>query len=162
MPWRPFDKMITPSSDESWTWQCENKFPSDTRTGRRILEEVLKELELRRWSERDIFCVHLAVYEALINAIVHGNHEDPAKMVHFVCRISPSLIRVEITDEGPGFTPDLLPDPTDDSFLNKPGGRGVFLMRAFMSRVSFNPPGNHVILERDRTDSLQQCPVCGR
>ncbi|MGD0516003.1 MAG: ATP-binding protein [Thermoguttaceae bacterium] len=145
-----------PTSEELWTWQCENIFPSDMRTGRRILEEVLRELELQHWNNRDIFCVHLAVYEALINAVVHGNREDLGKTVHFVCRLSPRRVHVEITDEGPGFAPDLLPDPTDDAFLDKPGGRGVLLMRAFMSRVSFNPTGNHVILERDRSDAPRE------
>ncbi len=151
-----------PTSHEPWTWQCENIFPSDTRTGRRILEEVLKELEVQHWTHRDIFCVHLAVYEALINAIVHGNHEDHSKKVHFVCRVSPHLVRVEITDEGPGFAPDSLPDPTDDAFLDQPCGRGVLLMRAFMSRVSFNPQGNHVVLERDRSEPSRQKMVSGR
>ena len=76
--------------------------------------------------------------------------------MHFVCRLSPHQVHVEITDEGPGFAPDSLPDPTDDAFLERPGGRGVLLMRAFMSRVSFNPSGNHVILERDRTEAARQ------
>jgi len=145
-----------PASDDTWTWQCEEIFPSDTRTGRRILDEVLKELELQHWTQRDIFCVHLAVYEALINAIVHGNDENLSKKVHFICRLSPRCVRVEITDEGPGFVPDALPDPTDDDFLECPGGRGVLLMRAFMSRVFFTPPGNHVVLERDRSDAPRE------
>lgn len=145
-----------PASDDLWTWQCENKFPSDTRTGRRILDELLRELEIQHWTERDIFCVHLAVYEALINAIVHGNREDPGKKVHFLCRLSPRRVHVEITDEGPGFTPDSLPNPTNDAFLEIPGGRGVLLMRAFMSRVFFNPTGNQVIMERDRSDAPRE------
>jgi len=139
-----------PTSDKPWTWQCEKQFASDTRIGRRILEDVLKEMERQHWNQHDIFCVHLAVYEALINAIVHGNRGDLGKQVHFVCGISPQRVRVEITDEGPGFAPDSLPDPTDDEHLCRPGGRGVLLMRAFMSRVTFNPYGNHVTMERDR------------
>jgi serine/threonine-protein kinase RsbW len=151
-----------PTSQEYWTWQCEDKFPSDTLIGRRILEDVLRELEQQHWTQRDIFCIHLAVYEALINAIVHGNGEDLSKKVHFVCRLSPHRIHVEITDEGPGFAPESLPDPTDDAFLDRPGGRGVLLMRAFMSRVSFNPTGNHVILERDRSETNWQKVDTGR
>ncbi len=146
--------MILPTfmstSDESWTWQCEKQFASDTCAGRRVLEDVLKELEVQHWNQHDIFCVHLAAYEALINAIVHGNGEDRSKKVHFICRISPRRVQVEITDEGSGFNPQALPDPTDDAHIHCPGGRGVLLMRAFMSRVSFNPRGNHVTLERDR------------
>jgi serine/threonine-protein kinase RsbW len=148
--------MFMSTSDEPWTWQCDNNFPSDTHQGRRLLDEVLQALELQHWNQHEIFCVHLAVYEALINAIVHGNREDAMKKVHFVCRISPRRVRVEITDEGPGFTPDSLPDPTDAEHLERPGGRGVLLMRAFMSRVSFNPRGNHVILERDRLEGTRR------
>jgi serine/threonine-protein kinase RsbW len=151
-----------PTSHEVWTWQCDEKFPSDARTGRRILEEMLRELKRQHWCDHDIFCVHLAVYEALINAIVHGNQEDPAKKVNFICRISQRMVHVEITDEGTGFVPDSLPDPTDDAFLDKPGGRGVLLMRAFMTRVSFNPRGNHVILERDRVEAARQQTVGSR
>jgi serine/threonine-protein kinase RsbW len=139
-----------PMSPEPWTWQCDKQFPSDTRAGRRILEEVLKVLEVQHWNQHDIFCVHLAAYEALINAIVHGNQEDNRKKVHFICRISPRRVHMEIADEGPGFDPASLPDPTDDEHIHHPGGRGVLLMRAFMSRVAFNPRGNQVILERDR------------
>jgi serine/threonine-protein kinase RsbW len=152
---------VMPTSQEPWTWQRDEVFPSDTRTGRQVLEQLLRELEAEHWTEHDIFCVHLAVYEALINAIVHGNEEDRSKKVHFVCRVSPQLVRVEITDEGSGFCPELLPDPTDDAFLDRPCGRGVLLMRAFMSRVSFNPRGNHVVLERDRSETPRQKKASG-
>ena len=70
--------------------------------------------------------------------------------MRFLCRVSPKRIRVEITDEGPGFDPDSLPDPTTPNHLGCPGGRGVLLMRAFMSRVEFRNHGNHVVLEKVR------------
>jgi len=124
--------MPMPTSDYSWTWKCENTFPSDTRICRRVLDDLLRRLEFDNWTQRDIFCVHLAVYEALINAIVHGNHEDANKQVHFFCGLTPETVHVEIGDEGPGFLPEELPNPTDDEFLERPCGRGVLLMRAFM------------------------------
>ena len=115
--------------------------------------ELLHELEARHWSRNDRFCIQLAVHEALINAIEHGNCGDHEKNIHVVAQISPRIFRVEITDQGPGFDPQSLPDPTDCAHLECSGGRGVLLMRAFMSRVFFNPPGNHVVLERDRSDA---------
>ena len=139
-----------PTSDENWTWQCDEVLPNDPVVGRRLLGQLLRRLEALHWSRRDIFGVHLAVDEALVNAIRHGNALDAAKHVRFCCWLSPQKIRVEIIDEGPGFDPDSLPDPTDPAHLNCPGGRGVLLMRAFMSRVEFQDHGNHVVLEKER------------
>jgi serine/threonine-protein kinase RsbW len=139
------------TSNPAGTWKCEHVIPSDAHQGRHVLEELLHELETRHWNRRDIFCIHLAVHEALINAIRHGNHDDPKKNVRVAAQIEPCNFRVEITDQGSGFDPLSLPDPTDCAHLECSGGRGVLLMRAFMSRVSYPPPGNRVILEKDRS-----------
>jgi serine/threonine-protein kinase RsbW len=139
-----------PTSDDNWTWRCDQVIENDPVVGRRLLDEVLQHLEALEWARRDIFGVHLAVDEALVNAILHGNALDATKHVHFCCWLSPQKVRVEITDEGPGFNPDSLPDPTDVAYLNRPGGRGVMLMRAFMSRIEFQDRGNHVVLEKVR------------
>jgi serine/threonine-protein kinase RsbW len=142
-----------PTSDNNWTWQCDQVIPSDTVVGRRLLDELLRQLELHEWGRRDIFGIHLAVDEALVNAILHGNAMAADKHVHFICKISPRKVHVEITDEGPGFNPDCLPDCTDTEHIGCPGGRGVLLMRAFMSHVEFCERGNHVILEKERMES---------
>jgi serine/threonine-protein kinase RsbW len=139
-----------PTSHEKWTWHCNEVIPNDTAVGRRLLDQVLEQLETLHWTRRDIFGVHLAVDEALVNAILHGNALDHSKRVHFCCWLSPRKVRVEITDEGPGFDPNNLPDPTDAEHLDRPGGRGVMLMRAFMSHVEFHDHGNHVVLEKVR------------
>ncbi|MHC4176777.1 MAG: ATP-binding protein, partial [Planctomycetota bacterium] len=120
-------------SEEQWIWQRDHVIPSDTEAGRRVLNEVLQELEARHWCHRDVFAVHLAMEEALVNAITHGNRLDPEKQVRISCRMSPELIRVEIIDEGPGFDHTTLPNPTDPDRLECPCGRGVLLMKAFMS-----------------------------
>jgi serine/threonine-protein kinase RsbW len=137
-------------SQEQWIWRRDHVIPSDTAAGRRVLSEVLRQLELRRWCPRDIFAVHLAMEEALVNAITHGNRLDPDKHVRISCRMSPELIRVEISDEGPGFDPTTVPNPTDPDRLECPSGRGVLLMKAFMSRVEWGGSGNRVLLERKR------------
>ena len=137
-------------SEEQWIWRRDHVIESDTAAGRRVLDEVLQELQARHWCQRDVFAVHLAMEEALVNAIIHGNRLARDKHVRISCRMSPELIRVEISDEGPGFDPDALPDPTDPDRLGCPGGRGVLLMKAFMSRVEWGGSGNHVLLEKDR------------
>ena len=141
---------MMPASDEQWTWQCDQVIPSNTAVGRQLLDDVLRQLETLDWGRRDIFGVHLAVDEALVNAILHGNASDERKHVRFCCRISPRKIRVEIADEGPGFDPESLPDPTTPAHLGCPGGRGVLLMRAFMGHVEFLGRGNHVVLQKER------------
>ena len=65
-------------------------------------------------------------------------------------RLTPEEIEVVIRDEGPGFDPSKLPDPTDPKNVDRPCGRGVMLMRAFMDEVLYNSQGNEVTLRRNR------------
>jgi serine/threonine-protein kinase RsbW len=136
---------------EQWTWRCDRMIPSDTAAGRDILDEIIERLETEHWQQDDIFGVHLAVEEALVNAILHGNRLDSRKNIHVVCQLSPERIRVEIADQGNGFDPDSLPDPTCPERLHSPCGRGVMLMKAFMTRVEYNEQGNRVVLEKARS-----------
>ena len=137
-------------SDNRWIWRCDRVIPSNMEAGRRILVELLRQLETAGWSRRDIFAVHLAMEESLVNAIRHGNRLDPAKRVSIQCRMALDLVRIEITDEGPGFDPNAIPDPTLPERLDVPGGRGLLLMRTFMSRVEFHDCGRRILLERRR------------
>jgi serine/threonine-protein kinase RsbW len=136
--------------DEPWIWHCEHHIPSKTGAGRRILNEILKQLEKHHWQEHDIFGVHLAIEEALVNAIKHGNRLDQHKRVHVVCHVAPDRVRVEITDEGQGFDFTQVPDPTDPSNLESPCGRGIMLMKSFMNRVEFDESGSRVVMEKQR------------
>ncbi len=135
---------------DRWVWLYDRVIASDTKAARQVLDEMLAQLEAQHWQQRDIFAVHLATEEALVNAICHGNESDVAKNVHVVCRLSGDRIRIEIGDEGGGFDPAALPDPTEGDQLHVPCGRGVMLMKAFMSRVEFNEHGNVVVMEKDR------------
>jgi serine/threonine-protein kinase RsbW len=141
---------------DPWLWRYDRVIASDPSVARQVLDELLAQLESRQWQQREIFAVHLAVEEALVNAIQHGNGCDERKYIHVVCLLSSDRIRIEITDEGRGFDPSNLPDPTCDDHLHTPCGRGVMLMRAFMSRVEFNARGNGVIMEKER-DQAEDC-----
>lgn len=136
-----------------WIWRSERAIPSDLTAARKALDEVLGELRTHRWDPRDVFAVHLAVHEALTNAIFHGNDSMADKQVHVACRLSKDRVQVIITDEGKGFDPADVPNPTDPEYVGVPGGRGVLLMKAFMSRVDFNRRGNRVVLEKVREKS---------
>jgi serine/threonine-protein kinase RsbW len=99
---------------------------------------------------RDVFGMRLALEEAIVNAIKHGNKMDPQKTVSIKCEIDSNRICVQIEDQGPGFSPTDVPDPTSEENLEKPGGRGIMLMKAFMTKVRYNACGNQVTLEKDR------------
>ena len=133
-----------------WLWRCDRVIASDPALARQVLDEMLGQLEVQHWQQRDIFAVHLATEEALVNAIHHGNGSDARKHVHVVCLLGGDRIRIEISDEGRGFDSAALPDPTCDDRLYAPSGRGVMLMKAFMSRVEFNARGNTVTMEKER------------
>lgn len=107
-------------------------------------EAVLRTIERQPFREDDLFAMKLALEEALVNAIRHGNGSDPTKNVTIKYHISPLKVVIGIGDEGQGFRPDLLPDPTLDENLDKPHGRGVMLMKAYMTQVCFNDRGNEV------------------
>lgn len=116
-----------------------------------------------------------AFEEALLNALYHGNLEVSSdlkeidhtafyklvderriaspwreRQIHISVRLTPEEIEVVIRDEGPGFDPSKLPDPTDPKNVHRPCGRGVMLMRAFMDEVLYNGQGNEVTLRRNR------------
>jgi len=138
-------------SDTQSIWRSDHVIPSRPEASRHVQEELLEQLARLEWAEHDVFSVRLAMEEALINAIKHGNHYDPAKTVEVTCQIFPDRIRIEISDQGKGFDLAAVPDPTDPDNLESPCGRGIMLMRSFMSRVEFSETGNRVLLERERT-----------
>jgi serine/threonine-protein kinase RsbW len=131
-------------------WQRTFDLPSDRGASRAVMDVLLEQLGTHDWDPSDIFAIHLAVEEALVNAITHGNKLDSAKKVHVDCHVSRDHVRVEITDEGQGFDPASVPDCTLEERLEAPSGRGVMLMRSFMTRITYNAKGNSVVLEKSR------------
>jgi serine/threonine-protein kinase RsbW len=140
--------------ESSWIWSCEHCLPNNYEAGRAVWVEMFAQLEEVGWQKKDIFGLHLAFEEALVNAIKHGNGGDPEKRVRLHCYISDKQVRIIISDEGPGFDYTDLPDPTDSAHRQEPHGRGVLLMRKFMDRVEFNARGNRVTLEKNRPIGL--------
>lgn len=97
-------------------------------------ERVAEEMSFSKEEKDDIA---ISVTEVVNNAIIHGNLADPKKIVHIVfCREEDSLI-VKIRDEGDGFNPDDLPDPTSTDNLLKLKGRGIFIIRQLMDDVTY-------------------------
>ena len=132
---------MNPSSD-----LVQATIPSDTAEARRIQDEIEQHLVARRASDQEIFSIRLALEEALVNAIKHGNQMDRSKVVQVSYRFGADRFEVLITDEGTGFDPNDVPDPTAAENLERPCGRGLMLMRYYMNEVTFSPRGNSVRL----------------
>ena len=90
--------------------------------------------------------IMISVTECISNAIVHGNQNDPQKMVHLELQTTPGLLLCVIEDEGNGFDFSSLPDPTEPENIEKTGGRGIFLMRSLCDEVKFEREGRRSLL----------------
>ena len=144
----PEPATMKPSRDPGNAPFTDVTIPSDTAEARRIQDEIEQLLQARRASDQEIFSVRLALEEALVNAIKHGNQMDRSRKVHVCYRFLPDRFEVRITDEGPGFDPSDVPDPTAVENLERPCGRGLMLMRHYMSEVRYNDRGNAVVMSK--------------
>jgi len=135
----------------SLDWKFENRFPSEPDICARIVEILLDRLEHSSWNNKDTFGIHMAMEEAIMNAIHHGNQCCNHKEVHVLIEISSFHFYSRITDQGCGFNPNELPDPTDLENLEKDSGRGVMLMKSFVDEVVYNEIGNSVELKKKKS-----------
>jgi serine/threonine-protein kinase RsbW len=124
--------------------------PSDPVEVHRVQDQIEAALKAHNYTEHDIFSIRLAVEEALVNAIKHGNRMDKSKKVQISYRIHTEHFEVVIADEGTGFNPTDVPDPTAEENLERPCGRGLMLMRHYMNEVSFGGGGNSVHMRKLR------------
>ena len=99
--------------------------PSTAIAVEQLCGRIVAELAAAGFAEDDLFAIHLSLEEALLNAARHGNGLDPQKAIHVRWHIDSEQFEIEIADEGQGFVPDDLPDPTQEENLYKFGGRGV-------------------------------------
>ncbi|MFZ2324986.1 MAG: ATP-binding protein [Ignavibacteriaceae bacterium] len=91
----------------------------------------------------------LSVTEATTNAIIHGNKNNSLKLVRIFVTVENSVLTIKIKDEGHGFDPSKVPDPTNPENLLKDSGRGLYLMRVYMDEMKINvtPEGTETILK---------------
>jgi serine/threonine-protein kinase RsbW len=115
-----------------------------------LLDKLAAELCAAGCTAKEIFAISLAVDEALVNSIHHGHHDDPSKQVQVRYLIRPDHVHVMIEDQGQGFNPDMVPDPLAPENLERFTGRGVFLMRHYMTWVHFNEQGNRIMMCKER------------
>ncbi len=128
--------------------------PSKLEACKSIVGRIAAESHDKGYNETERFAVHVALDEALSNAIRHGNRGDEAKTITVDCSIGDDAIRLSVSDEGHGFDPRSVADPTVDENLERPDGRGLFLMKTYMDHVFFNAAGNCVILVKHKNTYL--------
>jgi serine/threonine-protein kinase RsbW len=116
----------------------------------RLQDDVERELVFYQFATAEIFSIKLAVQEALVNAIKHGNGMDPNKRIFIRYRICSERFDIHIVDEGRGFNPDEVPNAVAEENWERPGGRGLLLMRHYMTAVVFHVPGNRLSMSMVR------------
>lgn len=122
--------------------------PSDFQAAKPVQDGLLALLAELNYHEPAVFAVKLALEEAVTNAIRHGNRSDPSRRIRVGWRADAREVLFTVADEGSGFNPEQVPDPTLSENLELPNGRGLMLMKAFMSQVVYNQAGNQVWLLR--------------
>jgi len=167
-------------SGEAFDMGSDNRslaFVLDNNVGQiRTLIETL-DANLPEWAEQDSIRISMALEEALCNAICHGNLEVDSQLkecedcsayenkirerkdaepfcerrVRVHAEFTEEMLRFQIDDDGPGFNPQTLPDPTTAENLLKPSGRGLLLIRSFMDEVHHNQTGNRITLVKNRS-----------
>lgn len=116
-----------------------------------VIDTLIQEMQQQGFSEKEIFGMRLSLEEAIVNSIKHGHKYDHSKQVTVDSKWDDGVFTVRIEDQGEGFNPDEVPDPLDN--LEKPSGRGVFLMRHY-TNVAYNTIGNCVTLSKVKKRSL--------
>lgn len=123
---------------------------SDPAEARQVQQQIESALKAHQYCEHDIFAIKLAIEEALVNAIKHGNQMDRSKKVQISYHIRDEDFHIVIMDEGRGFDPGDIPDPTCPENVERCCGRGLLLMRHYMNEVSFSCQGNSVRMRKLR------------
>ncbi len=147
------------ASSDTLDWSEQIVIASTCEDAQRVIGRILDELRQAGWHQDDIFAVHLALEESLSNAIKHGNRGDPRKKVTISYRLYPHKIDLQVADEGQGFDPAAVPDPTLPENINSTSGRGLCLIRGFMDRVLFKEGGRVIWMERCRHHGTTEGPV---
>lgn len=133
--------------------------PSDFGASRDVQKQILDKVARCGFNSQSIFAIKLALEEAMINAIKHGNKLDPAKHVHVSYQVTPQQAEITVEDEGPGFDRHCVPDPTADENIEKCSGRGILLMEAYMNSVEFGSGGRRVrMIKKNEEQALSHPP----
>jgi serine/threonine-protein kinase RsbW len=118
--------------------------PNDVVQAKVVADLILAKVDDAPYDLDTAFAIKLSLEEALTNAIKHGNRNDPTKSVTIWHCVRHDCVVLGVADEGGGFHPDSVPDPTADENLERTCGRGLFLIKRYMTQIVHKPPGNEV------------------
>jgi len=121
--------------------ELEHSLPSEVAAISPFVDKLMRLIRKCGYADEGESDVEVALREALANAIIHGNHENPGKHVHVRCCCEPSEISIAVKDEGRGFDVDTIADPTARENQGSIHGRGIYLMKALMDEVRFEDGG---------------------
>ncbi len=115
-----------------------------------VQESVLELMHKFEYSDHDLFSVRVALEEALANALLHGHQGEATDVIEVSWTVTSECVQIEVVDQGRGYDPEAIPDPTATENLTLPSGRGLAMIRAFMTEVHVNELGNHLKMVRRR------------
>ena len=133
-----------------------NTLPSDVDIISPFVDQLMRFITRFRGADENNLEIELALREALVNAVVHGNHNDPRKRVYVNCRCTTDgQVSITVEDEGNGFGHDAVPDPTSPDNRQRTHGRGIYLIRTLMDEVDFEQGGSVVHMRKMATASSE-------
>jgi serine/threonine-protein kinase RsbW len=139
--------------------ELRQSFPSQLDAVSPSVAQVMRFIATVRSPDGSEADIETALHEAICNAVVHGNAEDPDKGIYVSCRCSiDGEISITVRDEGQGFDSRAVPDPTTSENRLLAHGRGIYLMRALMDEVSFEE-GGRVVSMRKKPNATRTSPL---
>jgi CheY-like chemotaxis protein len=130
------------------------ELPSDIRLMNGVLHYLIDRVAKLGVINPETSNLFIALDEAFVNAVKHGNRNDPGKLVRITAELSAREARFTIEDEGEGFNVQEIPDPRDPANLFKTSGRGVLLIYNIMDEVAYNARGNRLTMVKRPDDTL--------
>ena len=157
----PFPSTSPPGHSDSLV-QLQQSFPSRVDAISPFVDQLMCFIGSVRTADGSELDIEIALREALVNAVVHGNQGNPRKRVYVVCRCSmDGALSITVQDQGQGFDIHAMPDPTAPDNRLSAHGRGIYLMRAFMDEVRFEEGGT-VVHMRKKSNARATRPRANR
>lgn len=134
--------------------------PSDFKFSCDVQQQIMAEVDKHGYCESARFAIMLALEEAIVNAIKHGNQFDIRKSVYIEADVTAQSTRITVEDEGPGFDRCSVPDPRARENLEKCSGRGILLIEAYMTRVEWTNKGKRLTMYRVNEPDAEEAVGC--